>query len=161
MRNHALLVRLLGGAYKLLVPVPYTVSSSAFQSFKFLVCVTKIPVARLVGCTVRACDSPTVLSTWLGGHNVARLSIFLQVVLQEVQRTVLGEMLLMTFVHGVGEHDGAPARVDQLLFKVEQLALEAWIRVDYRATCFDVTHCLEKRPILFLHEVGNDASCGP
>ena len=159
MRNHALLVRLLGGAYKLLVPVPYTVSSSAFQSFKFLVCVTKVLIARLVGCTVRACDSPTVLSTWLGGHNVARLSIFLQVVLQEVQRTVLGEMLLMTFVHGVGEHDSAPARVDQLLFKVEKLSLEAWIRVDDRTASFHMTHCLEKRPILLLHQIGNHASC--
>ena len=51
--------------------------------------------------------------------------------------------------------------MDQLLLKVEQLPLEAWVRIDAGASGLDIAHRLEQRPIILLHEVGDDTSGRP
>ena len=59
--------------------------------------------------------------------------------------------------HGLdGEHCSA-ALVYQFLFEVKQLALEAGVGEDDRTSAFYMAHRLEQRPVVLLHEVGDDA----
>ena len=67
-------------------------------------------------------------------------------------------MLLLTLIHFLGSCSRIPAVIHQFLFKVEKLALETGVRVDYTSLWLDKSHSLEKTPIPFMHQICYDTS---
>ena len=48
---------------------------------------------------------------------------------------------------------------NQLLFKVKELSLEAWVGVDHGTLRLHIAHRLKQGPILMLHKISNDTGC--
>ena len=151
MRNDSLSVGLLCRTHRFLVPVSNSISFRAFESFEFLICITKVLVSWLVGSSISVSSSRSILCAWLISHLVADIAALLQLLLQEAHWTVLCQVNLVLFLHWLSQHYCASTRVYQLLFKVEKLSLEARVWIDHWATCFNMTHGLKKCPVLLLH----------
>ena len=118
--------------------------SLALQSFELLVGVPQIVVLRLV----------SLLRAESGTAGV-RLA---QILLEELNRRVVGQMLLLLFLQRFSNDSGGLPVIDHLFLVVEELALEARVRVDDTPLRLDVAHGRKQTPVLLLHEIGDDAA---
>ena len=84
-----------------------------------------------------------------------------KVLSQEVNRRCLAQVLLECLLRGLGHRYRSLPIVHQLLFVVQQLALEARVRVNHLTFRFHVSHGLKQAPISDLHQVGDDAGGRP
>ena len=82
-----------------------------------------------------------------------------QALLQERYWRVMCKVLLLALVHSLGSGSRISAIVHHLLLEVQELALEAWIRVDHASFRFNIAHGLEQGPVLLMHQVGDDTGC--
>ena len=115
------------------------------QSLELLVGIAQILVFNLVA--------------WLS--DLAVLPSRGKVLSEEVDRRCLAQVLLECLLCGLSHRDRSLPIVHQLLLKVQQLALEAWVRVNHLTFRFHMAHGLEQAPISDLHQVGDDAGGRP
>ena len=146
---------LLSGVIRMATTAKITrAPSTTLQRFELFIGVPQILILGLVWCwcvTVGA----FAISSLAGGFS----RWCCKTLLKESDWRVLGQVLLLILVKCLCCARRASPIILHFLLVVEELALEAWVRVDDTAFRLDVAHGLEQTPIFLVHQICDDA-CG-